>query len=110
MIAAELPRTPWLPRLAPVLLLALVVTGLVWLRGGPFQFFLQLDPQNAEGVCFDGERPKLLCDFANVYYAQGLHLHGGFEAVRGFYYSPFFAILMWLLAFLPLALARVFWG
>ena len=71
--------------------------------------FEELDPRNALGVCFDGREPKLLCDFENVYYPQGLRLQSRPEAVPGFYYSPFFAVCMWLLSHLGAASARALW-
>ena len=102
-------RISWLRWVAPCLLLSAMVMSLVLAAGGPRLFFYQLDPNNAGGVCFDGHQPKLMCDYANVYYPQGLALQHSAKAQRGFYYSPFFAVCMWLLAQLPAVAAGVLW-
>ncbi|MEI9941624.1 MAG: glycosyltransferase family 87 protein [Pseudomonadota bacterium] len=97
---------------APVLACLAFVIGtaaLVWFRGGPTQFFAQLDPRNAYNVCFGGQEPTLLCDFAKVYYSQGLRLQREPTAVTGFYYSPFFAVCMLLLSQLGFEAARALW-
>jgi len=92
------------------LLFGVILTVLVSSRGGPQRFFQELDPGTASiGVCFDGRETRLLCDFTRVYYPQGVLLRAGAGAVRGFYYSPFFAIDMRLLSLLPFAYARTLW-
>ena len=85
------------------------ISALLLVRGGPTHFFTELDPKNALGVCFDGREPKLLCDFANVYYPQGVRLRSEPVAVTGFYYSPFFATCMLLLSGLGFEVARGLW-
>jgi len=109
MNRALLGRPRW-PRLALVFFCLVAVVGtLIGSRGGPYRFFEELDPQNASHVCFDGRQPRLMCDFAQVYYPQGVSLRGGGEAVSGFYYSPFFGFGMRVLAELPFGYARLVW-
>ncbi|MET0793051.1 MAG: glycosyltransferase family 87 protein [Polyangiaceae bacterium] len=85
--------------------------ALVISQGGPLRFFEQLDPRNASHVCFDvnSHEPRVFCDFANVYYPQGESLRQSADAVRGFYYSPFFGVCMRAIAVLPFAFARAVW-
>lgn len=74
------------------------------------EFFTRLDPGNARRVCLTSLGVEPLCDFATVYYRQGLALPNGAMPVRGFYYSPLFALLMAWLALLPYSIARIVWG
>lgn len=108
-LLAQASRQPW--RRTIVLWLSFVglVSALVFLRGGPQSLFSELDPTTATGVCFDGYEVRLPCDFVKVYYRQGVSLRERPEAVRGFYYSPFFAVGMRSLAHLPFAVARAVW-
>jgi len=106
---AELSRLPLRRMIVLWLSFVALVSAVVFLRGGAQAFFLELDPSNASGVCFDGREVLLPCDFAKVYYPQGVSLREGGLAVRGFYYSPFFAVCMQVLAQLPYGAARVAW-